>query len=171
MKIITSLLLALISFNVLAQSLPTEQYVNVERFIGKWYAISSLPQFFTRNCVGQTAEYEIINPQTISVKNTCLKNKGESIIEGQAVVKNAATNAELIVTFNSFFTRLFRVKGDYNIIRLDDDYQYVMVGSKNRKSLWIMSRTPSIPPAIYQEYLKFAEELQFPVDKMVISRF
>jgi apolipoprotein D and lipocalin family protein len=171
MKLITSLLFTLFAFNVLAQTLPTEQHVNVERYIGKWYAISSLPQFFTRNCEGQTAEYEIINPQTISVKNTCLKAKGENIIEGQAVVKNAATNAELTVTFNSFFTRLFRVKGDYNIIKLDRDYQYVMVGSKNRKSLWIMSRQPSMPPAIYQEYLKLAEELDFPVKNLVISRF
>ncbi|WPU65067.1 lipocalin family protein [Peredibacter starrii] len=171
MKLLMVLLFSLLTNAAFAKSLPTVDYVDVPRYIGKWYAISALPQFFTRNCKSQTAEYDVINSQTISVLNTCLKEKGKETIKGQAVVSNAATNAELIVTFDSFFTRLFRVKGDYNIIKLDKDYQYVMVGSANRKSLWIMSRQPTMPEATYQEYVEYAKTLNFPVDHLVISRF
>ena len=171
MKLLMVLLFSLITNAAFAKSLPTVDYVEVPRYIGKWYAISALPQFFTRNCRAQTAEYDIITPQTISVLNTCLKEKGKETISGQAVVSNATTNAELIVTFDSFFTRLFRVKGDYNIIKLDKNYQYVMVGSANRKSLWIMSRQPTMPEATYQEYVEYAKTLNFPVDHLVISRF
>lgn len=171
MKKMIVMFLSLLSLNAFASNLPTADYVDVNRFIGKWYAIHSLPQFFTRNCNAQTAEYGIINEQTISVKNTCIKSRKNTVIKGQAVVKNAATNAELIVTFNSFFTRLFRVKGDYNVIKLDKDYKYVLVGSKNRKSLWIMSRSPSLPKDIYEEYSQYAKELGFPVEKLVESKF
>ena len=153
------------------QDLRTVESVDIPRYVGKWYAISALPQFFTRKCIGQTAEYEVINPQTISVLNTCLKGKGQTTITGEAVVANAATNAELDVTFNNFFTRLFRVKGDYNIIKLDADYKYVTVGSRDRKSLWIMSRTPNMPKEIYDEYVKDAASQEFPIDELVISRF
>lgn len=153
------------------QELRTVSYVNINQYIGKWYAISALPQFFTRNCKAQTAEYEIVNEQTVSVLNTCLKKKGKTIIEGQAVVDNAATNAELIVTFNNFFTRLFKVEGDYNIIKLDPNYQFVTVGSRDRKSLWIMSRTPSMPKEIYEQYVRDAEEQNYPVKKLVESQF
>lgn len=173
MKTIVSFLLCLFSLQVFAQSqsLPTANYVDVNSYIGKWYAITALPQFFTRKCVGQTAEYDIINEQTISVKNVCLKQKGESVIYGQAVVKNAATNAELTVTFNSFFTRLFRVKGDYNIIKLDPEYRYVLVGSKNRKSLWLLSRTKTVSEEVYKEYISLAQDLGFPTEKLVDSKF
>jgi apolipoprotein D and lipocalin family protein len=153
------------------EDLRTVDHVEVSRYVGKWYAISALPQFFTRKCIGQTAEYEIINPQTISVLNTCLKGKGQTTITGEAVVENAATNAELTVRFNNFFTRLFRVKGDYNIIALDSDYKYVTVASRDRKSLWIMSRTPTMPKEIYEEYVNGAKAQNFPVEKLVISRF
>ena len=171
-------LLALVfSFSLVAcafakgSQLPTASNVEVEKYIGKWYAISSLPQFFTRNCLAQTADYAIINSQTISVLNTCLKAKGKNTIKGQAVVTNAATNAELEVTFNSFFTRLFRVKGDYNIVKLDANYRYVMVGSNNRKSLWIMSRDTTMPAEVYAEYVKLAKELGFNTEKLELSKF
>jgi apolipoprotein D and lipocalin family protein len=151
--------------------LPTADYVDINNYIGKWYAISSLPQFFTRNCIAQTADYDIINPQSISVLNTCLKSKGKNTIQGQAVVTNAQTNAELEVTFNSFFTRLFRVKGDYNIIKLDSNYRYVMIGSNNLKSLWIMSRETSMPAEVYADYVKLAKELGFKTEKLELSKF
>jgi len=148
--------------------LRTVDHVDVPRYIGKWYAISSLPQFFTRKCLGQTADYAIINTQTISVLNTCLKSKGKTTITGEAVVTNAQTNAELDVRFNNFFTRLFRVVGDYNIIKLDKDYRFVTVGSRDRKSLWIMSRTPTMPQNIYDEYIKDALAQGFSVIPIAI---
>jgi apolipoprotein D and lipocalin family protein len=171
MKIISVLFLAMFTFTTFAQTLPTANYVEISRYVGKWYAISSLPQFFTKNCKAQTADYDVINEQSISVLNTCIKGKDTTVISGEAVVKNAATNAELIVTFNNFFTRLFRVEGDYTIIKLDSDYRYVMIGSKNRKSLWIMSRSTEMPEEAFNEYLKFAQELNFKVDQMVPSEF
>jgi len=173
MKFIMGLIFTLSWLNVFAsqRELKTVSYVDINRYIGKWYAVSSLPQFFTRKCLAQTAEYEIINSQTISVFNTCLKKDGSNNIKGQAVVTNGATNAELDVTFNTFWTRLLRVKGDYNIIQLDKNYKYVMVGSRNRKSLWIMSRTTSVPADVYEAYVKEAKELGFPVEHLVISKF
>ncbi len=164
--------LSLTAFAGGGRPLPTAEHVDIERYLGRWYAVSSLPQFFTRNCQGQTADYGLINTQTISVVNTCLKKNGKtSNIKGQAVVANSRTNAELIVTFNSFFTRLFRVRGDYTIIRLDPDYRHVLVGDKARSSLWILSRASSMPEAEYESYVATARELGFPVDELVMSKF
>lgn len=168
------LLLCLISSQALFAhtKLPTASSVDVGRYIGKWYAVSALPQFFTRDCVGQTAEYGIISEKAISVLNTCFKENGKTKdIKGQAVVVDSTTNARLEVTFNNFFTRLFRVKGEYVIIKLSEGYDTVLVGSSDRKSLWILSRTPSIDPDVYTEYRDYAKELGFPVNKLVDSKF
>jgi apolipoprotein D and lipocalin family protein len=168
-----TILLSISSFAAKHEQLPTVSSVEIERYVGKWYAHAALPQFFTRTCLAQTAEYEIIAPKTVSVYNVCLKKKGKTKdIEGQAVVTNTMTNAELEVTFNQFWTRLFKVKGDYNIIELDENYEYVMVGSNDRKSLWIMSRSEEpIPANIYDAYVKRAQSLGFKTKKLVISKF
>lgn len=163
----------LLSFSAWAHSpLPTASHVEIKEYIGKWYAVTALPQYFTRKCVGQTAEYAIKDSKTISVLNTCIKKNGETkTIEGQAVVVNPKTNAELEVTFNNFWTRLFRVKGDYTIIKIDESYSTVLVGSKDRKSLWILSRTPYIHEEVKKEYLSYAKSLNFDTSKVVDSKF
>jgi apolipoprotein D and lipocalin family protein len=155
-----------------AASLPTPSHVEVERYVGKWYAISSLPQIFTIGCVAQTAEYEILSENSVSVLNTCYNLFGwPTTITGEAVVVNPKTNAELVVTFDNFFTRLFNVKGDYTIIKLDPNYEYVMVGSKDRNSLWIMSRETSMPSSVFKQYVKLAASLGFNVNNLVNSEF
>jgi apolipoprotein D and lipocalin family protein len=154
------------------ESLPTPSHVDVKEYLGKWYAITSLPQFFTRNCVAQTAEYGVNDEKSITVLNTCIKKDGSTkTIEGLAKIINPKTNAELIVTFNNFWTKLFKVKGDYTIIKLDPTYSTVLVGSKNRKSLWILSRTPYLSEDVKAEYLDFAKKLKFDTVKLVDSKF
>lgn len=152
--------------------LPVASDVDVARFIGKWYTITSLPQFFTRNCDGQTAEYGIVNEKTISVHNVCYKENGKSKdINGKGVIQDAPNNARLIITFDTFWTRLFRVKGDYNIIKLGEGYDTVMVGSNDRKSLWIMSRTPTMDPTTLQDYKTQAKDLGFSTEQLRNSKY
>lgn len=170
-KLMISILFTLFSMQAFAHNVATNEIIDINKFIGKWYAVSSLPLFFSRGCTAQTAEYGIINESKISVLNTCFKPGKKKWIKGQAEVTNKETNAELVVTFNAFFTRLFRVKGDYNIIKIDPNYDYVIVGSNNRKSLWIMSRTPSMDENVYNEYVEYAKSLNFPVNKLVKSKF
>ncbi|MBP9681043.1 MAG: lipocalin family protein [Bacteriovorax sp.] len=152
--------------------LPTASYVDVKQYVGKWYAITSLPQFFTRKCVAQTADYALKTANSISVLNTCIKENGSTkTISGQAVIINPQTNAELEVTFDNFWTKLFRVKGDYTIIKLDESYSTVLVGSRDRKSLWILSRTPYLNEEVKKEYIAFARSVGFDTTKLEDSKF
>ncbi|WP_312770058.1 lipocalin family protein, partial [Enterobacter soli] len=64
----------------------------------------------------------------------------------------------------SFFGPFY---GGYNVIRLDDKYQYALVSGPNRDYLWILSRTPTIPDAVKQDYLNTARSLGFQVDQLV----
>lgn len=176
MKKLIVLLTLLVSTVACASSqnspLPTAQNVDIARYIGNWYSISSLPQIFTKSCVAQTAEYQIIGENKISVLNSCIKKNGSiKTIDGQAVVINTKTNAELVVTFNNFWTRLFRVKGDYTIVKLSEGYDTVIIGSHDRKNLWIMSRTPAIDELTYKEYVAFAKANGFDTSKLVKSIF
>lgn len=168
-----AVLIMFFSLNAFAnQSLPTASHVDINQYIGKWYAITSLPQFFTRKCAAQTADYAIKSANSISVLNTCIyKNGSTKTINGEAVVANPKTNAELIVTFDNFWTKLFRVKGDYTIIKLDDSYSTVLIGSKDRKSLWLMARSPYLSEEVKKEYITYAQSLGFETSQLIDSKF
>ena len=151
--------------------LPTVPSVDLGRYIGKWYAVAALPHIYTLLCEGQTAEYQILGPTKISVLNTCVMRNGTTSINGVATVVNTDTNAELEVIFDTFWNRALRVKGDYNIIKISEGYDTVMVASKDRDSLWIMSRTPYMDPAVYKEYVNYAATLGFRVHRLLRSTF
>ena len=110
--------------------------VDFTKYTGLWHEVAHSPNFFQKDCLRSTAEYQIIDASSVSVLNICYKENGKtSSISGVARVKDPAVPAKLKVKFN-FFAR-----GDYWIIDLDDQYQWALVSSPKKKNLFILSRT------------------------------
>lgn len=136
---------------------------DAKRYLGKWYEISRLENRFERGLEQVTATYGERNDGGISVLNRGydpLKEQWKES-EGKAYFTGSVTTAALKV---SFFGPFY---GGYNVIALDDNYQYALVSGPNRDYLWILSRTPQIPDSVKQNYLNIARELNFPVDEML----
>jgi apolipoprotein D and lipocalin family protein len=130
----------------------TVNQVDLNKYAGLWYEIAKIPNSFQDHCAyGTTAEYKLLNDGEIQVINKCYNSDGKpDIAEGLAKVVDKKTNSKLEVSFFSILG--FRpFWGDYWIIGLDDNYQWVMVGSPNRKYGWILSRTPSLPKDTMQK--------------------
>ncbi len=140
-----ALLLSLLPCIALAQPLNTVEHVDLNRYLGKWYEIASIPQFFQRQCVrDSSAEYQL-RDSAISVTNRCTTNKGDlSVAEGQARVVDAASNAKLEVTFVKLFGWRYLLGGDYWVIDLAADYRYAVVGHPTRKYAWVLAATPQV---------------------------
>jgi apolipoprotein D and lipocalin family protein len=128
--------------------LETVDSVDLERYLGLWYEIASYPMFFQKNCTATTATYSLREDGLIKVINSCRKGSLDGKLKeakGRAKVVDTETNAKLKVSFFGPFW------GDYWIIDLDPDYQWAVVGGPKRKYLWILSRTPQMDPALYDE--------------------
>ncbi len=130
--------------------LETVRRVDLSRYVGRWFEIARYPNWFERKCVRDvTAEYSTRDNGDIRVINSCLTSSGKMVrSEGTAKVVDATTNAKLKVTF------FWPFYGKYWIIDLGDAYEYAVVGEPSRHYLWILSRTPSIPDAVYQRILQ-----------------
>jgi apolipoprotein D and lipocalin family protein len=119
----------------------TVDSVDLNKYQGTWYEIAKLPNSFQDHCIkNTTANYEINGEGDIIVINRCIDEDGESDdAEGLARIVDKKTNSKLEVSFVSLFGwQLFW--GDYWILGLDEDYQYVCVGTPSRKYGWILSR-------------------------------
>ena len=122
--------------------LDTVSSVDLERYTGTWYEIARLPQSFEKGCVGVTATYQKRSDGKIDVLNTCHQETldGPSrAAHGTGKVVDSETNAKLKVTF------FWPFYGDYWILELGPNYEYSVVGSPDRGSFWILSRTPTLP--------------------------
>ena len=146
--------------------LPTVAHVDLHRYAGLWYEIARLPVRFEKGCQHVTAEYKVRADGKVGVRNTCHQGS----IGGPATTATATawatdgTNAKLKVQFFWPFT------GDYWILALDEaDYQYALVGSPDRETLWILSRMPHLELSIRGRLLARGRELGFPVDDMLFT--
>jgi len=129
------------------ERMKTVDYVDINKYMGKWYSIASIPQTFDRQCVaGTTAEYSLLGDGTVEVINSCLKKDGSlSRAKGRAWVVDENTNAKLKVSFFLSSLKLDFLSGDYWVIDLGPDYEYAVVGHPSREYGWILSRTPELP--------------------------
>jgi apolipoprotein D and lipocalin family protein len=141
---------------VAASELQTVSFVDVNRYLGKWYEIGSIPQIFQAGCTGVTAEYSLNDDGSVKVFNFCRLLDPEIglpiSIEGKAVPVDES-NSKLTVSFFKGLT-----EGDYWVLELDPNYQWALVGEPSRKSLFILSRTPTLDEGIYQDLLNAAAE-------------
>jgi apolipoprotein D and lipocalin family protein len=127
----------------------TLDHVDLNKYIGRWYEVASIPQWFQKKCVANTvAEYSLEENGLIKVLNSCDTKTGErDIAEARAKVTDAASNSKLKVTFVKFIDWIFAFGGKYWILALGEDYSYSVVGDPTRNYAWILSRSPVLPPA------------------------
>jgi apolipoprotein D and lipocalin family protein len=141
-----------------SKPLPTVEKVDLARYLGTWYEVARLPTRFEKDCVGVTATYSKRDDGGIDIVNRCRKKWVDGEIKdakGKAKVVDANTNAKLKVTF------FWPFYGDYWILELGKDYEYVLVGEPAREYLWILSRTATLPEATTQALLARAKELGY----------
>lgn len=152
------------------QELKTVQSVDLERYAGVWYEIARYPNRFQKKCAGKTtAEYILQEDGDITVINKCREKDGDfDTAKGEARVVDEKTNAKLEVRFApKFLSFLPFVWGDYWIIDLGENYEYAVVGSPDRKYLWILSREPEMDQTMYQDIRQTVKEKGFEPDQLI----
>ncbi len=142
----------------------TVKYVDLNRYLGKWYEVGRFPNKFQKNCYQSTATYSLTPKGTIRVLNECrqdsINGKYKSIV-GKAKIVDKISNSKLKVTF------FWPFYGDYQIIDLGENYEYAVVSEPSMKYLWILSRTKVLEPRIESEIYKRLTNMGFDTSKII----
>lgn len=152
------LLLAACSSN---KPLATVEEVDIDKYAGAWYEIERLPNSFEEGLQCVQAVYSIREDGDIQVENFGYGKDGWEKVTGKAVRRDTSKPGEIKV---SFFWPFY---GDYFILALDPDYQYVLVGSPSRDYLWILSRDKTLEECIISELKAKARSKGFDTSKMI----
>ena len=136
---------------------------DVNRYLGVWYEIARFDFRFEKNLDNTSAQYQLDKNGNVIVLNSgynFVKEKW-SKADGLAKFRGDKTVAALKV---SFFGPFY---SGYNVVALDENYQYALIAGKSLDYLWILSRTKSIPEDIKTKYLKIAEEIGYDTSKLI----
>ncbi|MCG2607255.1 lipocalin family protein [Acinetobacter sp. SM34] len=153
--------------------LQTVEKVELDKYLGVWYEVARKPLYFQNKCDRDvTATYTLNENGNVAVDNRCYSKDGslnQSI--GEAFVQNAPFNSKLKVSFLPDAIRWLPVgRGDYWVLKIDDDYQIVLVGEPRRKYMWVLSRSPQPDQAVVKEYLEYAKSVGYDLGDVIHTK-
>jgi apolipoprotein D and lipocalin family protein len=153
-----------------AEPVRTVDDVDLNRYLGDWFEIGRLPNRFQRDCAGDVrATYARRPDGRLDVLNQCRTGDGRTkSARGVARVPNPAATGRLEVRFApAVLSFLPFVWGDYWILGLADDYSWAVVGSPDRRYLWILARTVELGQEALSAALSVARANGFDVGPLI----
>jgi apolipoprotein D and lipocalin family protein len=138
---------ALASARAATPEMSSVPQVDLNRYMGRWYVISHLPNFLERGKVGTSDNYAM-QPDGTMIDTFVFHRRSldapEKQWSGPAWVVNKTTNAEWKV-------RLFwPLVASYRVLELDPDYRWVAVSNDSGSLLWVMARATTLDDGVYQ---------------------
>ena len=138
-------------------------YVDLERFMGVWYVIATIPTFLEKDAYNPVETYQMSSDGSIATTFTFNKgslNGPEKIYRPRGFVEDKSTNAIWGMQF------IWPIRADYRIVYLDDTYQQTIIGRTSRDYVWIMARTPTISQKDYSSLVARVDSLGYDLDDL-----
>lgn len=134
--------------------------VDLERYAGLWYEIGRLPLKFEDDGASEvTAEYLPQNDGSFLVVNRCRNEQGEPVEAKGRAEAVPGHPGQLKVSFLPAGLRWVPfTQADYWILQVDPEYRVALVGTPDRKHLWLLSRTHGLDPGLEEEHLVAATQ-------------
>jgi apolipoprotein D and lipocalin family protein len=134
------------------------------RYMGVWYEIARLPNWFEKDLVHVTATYTLRTDGRVDVLNAGYKKNAQGRKSTAKAVARFAGEPDVGHLKVTFF---WPFSADYIILDLDKaDYQHALVSGRSRKYLWILSRTPEMPQEQYESLVALARRHGFDTDRL-----
>ena len=95
--------------------LQTVEKVDLQKYLGTWYEIARFEHFFEKDCKNVSANYSMMDEETIKVINKCTKITSNEFKEamGRAYAVDSSNSKLKVSFFRPFY-------GDYWVLILDD---------------------------------------------------
>jgi apolipoprotein D and lipocalin family protein len=139
---------------------------DLEKYLGSWYEIARLDYRFEHHLSNVSVTYSLKENGEIKVANKGYDTKKyrwkES--EGKAAFVNGPGEGRLKVSSSGPFY------AGYNVIDIDEKYQYALVAGNNLNYIWILSRTKTIPEDIKNRFLAMAAALGYDTGALIWTK-
>ena len=158
-----SVLLLVLSGCQTMKPIHTVDKVDLNRFMGDWYVIASIPTFIEKDAFNAIESYRLDDDGTVAT--TFKFNKGSfdgplKKYHARGYVRDKGSNAVWGMQF------IWPFKAEYRIIFLSEDYSQTVIGRTKRDYVWIMAREKTIPADEYEEILKFLQEQDYNIENI-----
>tara|TARA_B100001113_G_scaffold126617_1_gene103372 strand:+ start:213 stop:731 length:519 start_codon:yes stop_codon:yes gene_type:complete len=160
MSIKKTVFILLFSFSL---SLDTVKNIDIEKFMGTWYVIASIPSFVEKNCINAYDIYTLNEDGTIDIKYYAQKNGRPFNISQRGTIVDTINNSTWRISFPDYWIPFYTAP--YEVVVLEpDNYEYMVVGYPGNSFGWVMSRSKYMDKILYSNIMDNLED-NFGYDK------
>ena len=146
-----------------ATPLPRAAPVDLNRYMGDWYVIASIPSFIERDAYDAVESYALKPDGHIQTTFRYRHGSHEAPFDTMhpvGTVKPGTGNAVWGMEF------IWPIQAEYVIAYLDEGATQTIVARSARDYVWIMARTPVIPEADYQAHVARIKAMGYDIGKL-----
>ena len=159
MKTLLILFLIFVSFLKGADTMKTVEFVDLEKFMGKWFVIALVPNMIEKGATNSSDTYALNNDGTIDITYDAIKDGKERQIKQKGTVIDKSSNAEWTIQMRKPFVPF--MKFPFKIVYVDENYEYMAVGYPKNTMGWIMGRSSQISSEDYDKIMSSLIDLGY----------
>ena len=142
----------------------TVSSLDLSRYMGRWFEIARFDHRFERDLEQCEALYRLMPEGRISVENTGVNHLTGKRKTSYGKAHTGKRPGLLRVSFFWFFY------SDYNVLALDEGYQWALVGSSSPDYLWILARTPHLPQQTLDMIIDIARQRGYNTSRLIMVK-
>jgi len=145
--------------------MPRAASVDLQRFMGDWYVIASIPTFIERGAHNAVESYVLAPDGTIQTTFTFRKGAFDGPQKRHTplgFVRPGTGNAIWGMQF------IWPIKAEYVIAYVDEGYRETIIARSARDYVWIMARTPTLSAPDYAALVERVRALGYDISKLQV---
>tara|TARA_B110001454_G_C12698912_1_gene425707 strand:+ start:1306 stop:1803 length:498 start_codon:yes stop_codon:yes gene_type:complete len=144
---------------------PVVQDLDINRFMGRWYVIAIIPNWI-EDGTNSYDDYKLNIDGTIDISYHAIKDGVKQELKQKGYV-NENEPARWKIQFMKPYIPFYRAP--YEVIILDSNYEYMVVGYPENSYGWIMARSANMNNKIYKNIINQLES-EFNYEKGVFEK-
>ncbi len=165
------LLLSLLLFSACAAvrpaPLPTADNLRLTDLMGTWHEVARLPLEFERHCAAASFQYAQVAPDHIRVSNLCWYrslNGPMRRADAEVYLPDLSDPGRLLIHFGG------PASSTYHVAYVNDAHTLALVGSPDRRHLWMLAREFTPPAEAVERLMDEAKARGFDISRLVFTR-
>lgn len=151
----------------------THPNLDLRQYAGLWYEYARLPNGYQVDCTGEVSvNYTLLADNTMDVHFRC-ENPDCHILSADAEMRPSRRfenidPAKLEIRFKSdWLSAPSSVWRDHWVLYVDPTYEHAMIGTPDRRCLWMLGRSRVPNRLALQTMLRYAAQLGFKVNRVL----
>lgn len=148
--------------------LETFENLDVNQLLGKWFEIARISNDRQMHCTASVIEFSTRPKDAdFNILRSC-NTIGEFKQDRSRLWIGLNENAsKLKIQYTMRSTRFFLFSSNYWIIDLNEEDDYLLIGTPNREFFWILSRSKKMNYELFTELVQRALDMRFNISKII----